>query len=109
VPEDWKRGHLVKLPKKGDLSSCNNWWGIMLLSISSKVLIKIILERLKTALDRTLWDKQAGCQQDRSCTDHIGTIRVIIEQSLEWQTLCTQSLLTFRRHLTASTVMSSAN
>jgi hypothetical protein len=43
VPEDWKRGHLVKLPKKGDLSSCNNWQGIMLLSISSKVLTTIIL------------------------------------------------------------------
>jgi hypothetical protein len=28
VPEDWKRGHLVKLPKKGDLSSYNNWRGI---------------------------------------------------------------------------------
>ncbi|XP_076315038.1 uncharacterized protein LOC143227481 [Tachypleus tridentatus] len=30
VPEDWKKGHLVKLQKKGDLSSCNNWRGIML-------------------------------------------------------------------------------
>ena len=24
VPEDWKKGHMVKLPKKGDMSSCNN-------------------------------------------------------------------------------------
>jgi len=86
VPEDWKRGHLVKLPKKGDLSSCNNWRGIMLLSIPGKVLSKIILERLKAALDKTLRDEQAGFRQDRSCTDHIATMRIIIEQSLEWQT-----------------------
>nr|KAG5690573.1 hypothetical protein BaRGS_009235 [Batillaria attramentaria] len=51
VPQDWKKGHLVKLPKKGDLTSCSNWRGIMLLSIPGKVLTRIILERLKTALD----------------------------------------------------------
>ena len=48
VPEDWKKGHMVKLPKKGDMSSYNNWRGFMLLSIPGKVLTRIILERLKT-------------------------------------------------------------
>ena len=28
VPEDWKKGHLVKLHKKGDLSSCGIWRGL---------------------------------------------------------------------------------
>ena len=86
MPEDWKRGHLVKLPKKGDLSSCNNWRGIILLSIPGKVLTRIMLERLKTALDKRLRVERAGFRQDRSCTDHIATMRIIIEQSLEWQT-----------------------
>ncbi|RUS88821.1 hypothetical protein EGW08_003451 [Elysia chlorotica] len=85
VPEDWKKGHLVKLPKKGDLSSCNNWRGIMLLSIPGKVLTRIMLERLKTALDKKLREEQAGFRQERSCTDQIATLRIIIEQSLEWQ------------------------
>ncbi|XP_056017329.1 uncharacterized protein LOC130053785 [Ostrea edulis] len=89
VPEDWKKGHFVKLPKKGDLSSCNYWRGIMLLFIPGKVLAGIMLERLKTALDKTLREEQAGFRQDRSCTDHIATMRIIIEQSMEWQTpLC---------------------
>ena len=85
VPEDWKKGHMLKLPKKGDMSSCNNWRGIMLLSIPGKALTRIILERLKTAFDKKLRDEQAGFRQDRSCTDHIATMRIIIEQSLEWQ------------------------
>ena len=71
VPEDWKKGHMVKLPKKGDMSSCNNWRGIMLLSIPGKLLTRIILERLTTALDKELRDEQAVFRQDRSCTDHI--------------------------------------
>ena len=86
IPVEWKKGYLVKLPKKGDLSSCNNWRGIMLLSIPSKILTRIILERIKKALDETLREEQAGFRQDRSCTDHIATLRIIIEQSLEWET-----------------------
>ncbi len=30
VPCDWRRGAIVKLPKKGNLSDCNNWRGITL-------------------------------------------------------------------------------
>ena len=86
VPDDWKRKHLVQPPKKGDLSFCNNWRGIMLLSITGEILSRIILERLKSALDKTLRDEQAGFRQDRPYTDHIATMRIIIEQSLEWQT-----------------------
>ena len=57
----------------------------MLLSIPGKVLTRIILERLKTALDKKLRDEQAGFRRDRSYTDHIATMKIIIEQSLEWQ------------------------
>nr|CAH8833194.1 unnamed protein product [Trichobilharzia regenti] len=32
VPTDWRKGYLVKLPKKGDLGLCKNWRGIMLVS-----------------------------------------------------------------------------
>ena len=87
VLEDWKKEHMVKLPKKGDVSSCNIWRGFKLLSIPGKVLTRIIhvSERLKTALDKKLLDEQAGFHQDRSCTDHIATMRIIIEQWLEWQ------------------------
>nr|KAG5689679.1 hypothetical protein BaRGS_006304 [Batillaria attramentaria] len=97
VPQDWKKGHLVKLPKKGDLSSCSNWRGIMLLSIPGKVLTRIILERLKTALDKTLREEQAGFRNDRSCTDHIATMRIIIEQSLEWQTPLYSTFVDFQK------------
>nr|KAG5689838.1 hypothetical protein BaRGS_012188 [Batillaria attramentaria] len=97
VPQDWKKGHLVKLPKKGDLSSCSNWRGIMLLSIPGKVLTRIILERLKIALDKTLREEQAGFRNDRSCTDHIATMRIIIEQSLEWQTPLYSTFVDFQK------------
>ena len=83
-PKDWKEGHLIKLPKKGDLSNCNNYRGIMLLSVPGKVLSRIILERMKDMVDVSLRGEQAGFRRGRSCADQIATLRMIIEQSLEW-------------------------
>ncbi|CAH8834294.1 unnamed protein product [Trichobilharzia szidati] len=85
VPTDWRKGYLVKLPKKGDLGLCKNWRGIMLLSTPSKILSHIILERIKDALDTELRPEQAGFRKGKSCSDQIATLRIIIEQSMEWQ------------------------
>lgn len=57
----------------------------MLLSIPSKVLCRIILDRIQEALDHQLRQEQAGFMKDKSCTDHIATLRIIIEQCVEWQ------------------------
>jgi hypothetical protein len=80
VPKDWKKGHTVKLSKKGDLSSCNNCGAIMMLSIPRKCLTTIILERLKAALDNRLRHEHAGFQADRSCLDHIAKMCIIIDR-----------------------------
>ncbi|VDP62035.1 unnamed protein product [Schistosoma curassoni] len=37
VPKDWKEGLLIKIPKKGDLSNCDNYRGITFLSIPGSV------------------------------------------------------------------------
>jgi hypothetical protein len=84
IPTDWKDGHIIKLPKKGELSSCENYRGITLLSAPSKVFKKILLERMRDAVDVRLQDHQASFRQDRPCTDQIAMLRIIVEQSLEW-------------------------
>ena len=84
IPMDWKEGYLIKLPKKGDLSKCENYRGITLLSVPGKVLNRILLKRMKGKVDPLLRDQQAGFRQNRSCTDQIATLRIIVEQSLEW-------------------------
>ena len=85
VPTEWKNGYLVKLPKKGDLGMCRSWRGIPLLLVPSKVFTRILLDRLKGALDEKLHEEHAGFWKNKSCTDHIATLRIIIEQSIEWQ------------------------
>ena len=58
--------------------------GIMLLSTPGKVLNRILLERMKEAVDPKLRDQQAGFRRNRSCADQIASLRIIVEQSLEW-------------------------
>ena len=46
LPKDWTEGVIVKIPRKGALKNCNNWRGITLLSVPSKILAKIIIQRI---------------------------------------------------------------
>ena len=83
VPDEWKIGTIVPLPKKGDLSNCSNWRGITLLSVPGKILSIVILNRLKNAVDKLVREEQCGFRPGRSCTDAIFTLRNIIEKTTE--------------------------
>ena len=50
----------------------------------SKIFNKIILERIKNSSEMGLRKEQAGFHQNRSYIDQINTLRVIIEQSVEF-------------------------
>ena len=66
-PTEWRNGIIVPLPKKGDLSDCNNWRGITLLSVPGKVFASIILSRLRRSVETYLQPEQAGFRPGRSC------------------------------------------
>ncbi|VDP64860.1 unnamed protein product [Schistosoma curassoni] len=78
-PTDWKKEHLTKIPKKGDLSNRDNYRDITLLSIPGTVFNRVSLSRMKDSVDAQLRDQQAGCRKDRSCNDRIVTLRIIVE------------------------------
>ncbi|VDP23839.1 unnamed protein product [Schistosoma margrebowiei] len=69
---------------KGELSKCDNYRGITRLSIPRKFLNRVFLNRMKDCVDAQLQDRQVGFRKNRSCTDQIATLRIIVEQSIEW-------------------------
>ena len=97
IPTEWKEGYLIKLPKKGDLSNCANYRGITLLSVPGKIFSRILLNRMKEAVDAQLRDQQAGFRKNRSCTDQIATLRIILEQSQEWNSSLYINFLDFEK------------
>ena len=55
-----------------------------MLSVPGKVFNRVLLNRMKGAVDAELRDHQTGFRKDRSCTDQIAKLRIIVEQSVEW-------------------------
>ena len=59
-PKVWKKGLVVKVFKKGDLRKCNNWRGVTLLPVNSKIFYRLLLEQIKKGIDKKLRKEQAG-------------------------------------------------
>ena len=85
VPSEWSKAVIVKLFKKGQKTKCDNWRGIALQSVGSKVLCQIILNRIQSKVEKVLRDEQHGFRQNRSCCDLIFSLRVLLDESNEWQ------------------------
>lgn len=83
VPCDWRDAILVPIPKKGDLSCCDNWRGISLLDVVGKVVARVLQERLQKLAEDELPESQCGFRKNRSCADMIFTVRQLVEKSWE--------------------------
>jgi len=59
-PEEWTFSTFIPLPKKGDLKKCENYRTIALVSHPSKILLRIILERIRVKTETEIADGQAG-------------------------------------------------
>ena len=46
-PQDWKRSVFIPIPKKGNVKECSNYNTIVLISHTSKVMLKILQARLQ--------------------------------------------------------------
>ena len=68
-PQDWKRSVFVIVSKKGNAKECSNYSIIILISYTSKVMLKIIQARLQQYVIRELADVQAGFRKDRGTRD----------------------------------------
>ena len=97
IPEEWQKGVIIKLPKKGDLENCNNWRGVTLLSVPSKVLGYVIIVRIRDALDNKLRKEQAGFRRGKGFMQQIFILRNIIDQCLEWNSPLFINYVDFRK------------
>ena len=83
VPDDWRDAVLIPIPKKGDLSHCDNWTGISLMDVIGKIVVRILQKRLQKLAEDELPESQCGYRKGRSCADMIFTVRQLVKKSLE--------------------------
>ena len=81
-PKSWTKGVIVPVPKKGDKEDVNNYRGITLTSIFSKIFSILLDNRLRNWLDSTgqVSDFQFGFRNNRSTIDCIFVLNSLINK-----------------------------
>ena len=93
-PQDWKRSIFIPIPKKGNAKAYSNYSTIVLISHSSKVMLKILQARLQQFMNRELPDVQACFRKSRGTRDQIANIHWIIENHESFRKTSISALLT---------------
>ena len=83
-PQDWKKSVFIPIPKKGNAKECSNYRTIALLSHISKVMLKILQDRLQQYMNCEIPDVQSGFRKGRGTTYQIVNICWTIEKAREF-------------------------
>ena len=75
----------IPIPKKGHAKECSNYRTIALISHASKIMLKILQDRLQQYVNRELPDVQAGFRKGRGTRDQTANILWIMEKAREFQ------------------------
>ena len=76
---------LIPITKKGNSKECSNYHTIALISHASKVMLKILQERLQQYVNCERPDVQAGFRKGRGTRDQIAIICWVIGKAREFQ------------------------
>ena len=83
----------IPVPKKGNAKECSNYCTITLTSHPSKVMLKILQDRLQQYMNCELPDVQAGFRKGRGTRDQIVNIHWIIKKQESSRKTSTSALL----------------
>ena len=78
-PTPWTQSLIITLPKKGNLQLCQNYCTI------SKVMLRILLNRLKPKAEEIIKEEQAGFRAGKNTTEQIFYLRILCEKYLQYQ------------------------
>ena len=78
--KEWTQSFLIPLPQKSHLKQCKNCRTISLISHPSKVMLRVILNRLKAKAEELLAEEQAGFRPGWSTAEQIFNCQVITEK-----------------------------
>ena len=98
-PSDWAKSIIVPLHKKGDINNPDNYRGIALTSILSKVYTNILNRRLTKWAEKEdkIMEEQAGFRRGYSTIDHIFTLYSIVQKYLLRNTKLYVAFIDFRK------------
>ncbi|XP_072025104.1 uncharacterized protein [Amphiura filiformis] len=99
IPDEWNKGIIIPIYKKGSKNDLNNYRGITLNSCVSKVFNRLISKVISSFLDDNdiLTEIQGGFRKDHRCEDHILTVKSITATRLAEGKNTYMAFLDFRK------------
>ncbi|XP_056633464.1 uncharacterized protein LOC130443041 [Diorhabda sublineata] len=97
IPEKWRNATIILIHKKGDITNFENYRPISLLSHLYKWFTKIVTKRLERKLDFYQSREQAGFRIGYGTNDHLQTIKILIEKSIEYNRPLVMIFVDFRK------------
>ena len=91
-PTLWTQSLVITIPKKSSLQRCKKLPSNSLISHPSKVMLKILLNRLKPQAEKIIVEEQAGFRAGKSTTKQIFNLRILCEKYLQHSKTSTISL-----------------
>ena len=95
-----QRSVFIPIPKKGNAKECSNYRTIVLISNTSKVMLKILQARLQQYMNQELPDIQAGFRKGRGTRDQLPTSAGSLRKQENSRKISTSVLLTMPKPLT---------
>jgi len=77
--------HVHPTSQEGDFKLCANYRTIALVSHASKMLLRIILERIRVKTETEIADEQVGFRQGKGTRDQITNLRILMHKAREHQ------------------------
>ena len=87
------------MPKKVNSRKCSNYRTISLINHASKILLKILLNRLNPQAEKIISEEQAGFRKCRSTVEQITNCKIIMEKHIEIQKDLFHNFIDFKNRL----------
>ena len=90
-PTRWTQSLIITLPKKCNLQLCQNYRTISLISHSSKVMLKVILNRLKPEAEEIIAKNGLVSEPEEAPQNRSSTLESCVKSTSNISKICTMS------------------
>ena len=85
IPSQMKESVFITIPKKGDLLKCSNYRLISLMSHVTKIILRVLMNRIKKKIYAEESWSQFGFRKNKGARNAVFVMRTLAERSIEMQ------------------------